>query len=99
MDTRKFAMNYGTVLGLFLILIALTLWLLGVNEQQSVIPSLLNNTVIIAFLVYAIIQYRDHLNNGFISYSESLKLGTSIAFFFFCNNGCLYIYLYHIFKS
>ena len=81
MDTRKFAMNYGTVLGLFLILIALMLWLLGVNEQQSVIPSLLNNMVIIAFLVYAIIQFRDNMKDGFISYSESLKLGTSVAFF------------------
>ena len=62
-------------------LIALMLWVLGVNEQRSVIPSILNNVVIIAFLVYSIIQYRDNLNNGFISYSESLKLGTSIAFF------------------
>ena len=81
MDTRKFAMNYGAVLGLFLMLIALMLWVLGVNEQRSVIPSILNNVVIIGFLVYSIIQYRDNLNNGFISYSESLKLGTSIAFF------------------
>ena len=81
MDTRKFAMNYGAVLGLFLILIALMLWTLGINEQQSVVTSILNNMVIIAFLVYSIIQYRDKLNNGFISYSESLKLGTSIAFF------------------
>ena len=41
MDTRKFAMNYGSVLGLFLMLIALTLWALGVDEQRSVIPSIL----------------------------------------------------------
>ena len=47
MDTRKFAMNYGAVLGLCLALIALLLWVLGVDEQQSVIPSVLNNVVII----------------------------------------------------
>ena len=81
MDIRKFSMNYGGVLGLLLILIALILWVLGFDEQQSVIPSTLNNLVIIGFLFYAIIQYRDSFNNGFISYSESLKLGTSVAFF------------------
>ena len=81
MDTRKFAMNYGAILGLCLVVIALFLWILGVDEQQSVIPSILNNVVTIVFLVYAISQYRANINNGFISYSESLKLGTTIAFF------------------
>ena len=81
MDTRKFAMNYGAILGCCLIFFALLLWVLGVDEQQSVIPSVINNVVIVLFLVYAIRQYRDNCNNGFISYSESLKLGTSVAFF------------------
>ena len=81
MDTRKFAMNYGAVLGLCLMLISLLFWALGVDEQQSVIPSILNNVVIIGFLVYAIMQYRDNVNNGFISYGASLKLGTTVAFF------------------
>ena len=81
MDTRKFAMNYGAVLGLFLMLIALILWILGIDEQKSVIPSILNNMVIIGFLFYVISHYRDNLNSGFISYAESLKLGTSVSFF------------------
>ena len=81
MDTRRFAMNYGGVLGLCLVLVALCFWILGIDEKQSVIPSILNNVVIIGFLVYSISYYRDNLRNGFISYSESLKLGTSVAFF------------------
>jgi uncharacterized membrane protein len=81
MDTKKFAMNYGAVLGLCLMLIALLFWALGIEQQQSVMPSILNNMVIVGFLVYAISQYRDNTNNGFISYAESLKLGTSVAFF------------------
>ena len=81
MDTKRFAMNYGAVLGLCLMLIALLFWVLSVDETQSVIPSILNNVVIIGFLVYAIMQYRDNVKNGFISYSESLKLGTTVAFF------------------
>ena len=81
MNTRKFGMNYGAVLGLILILIALLSWVLGVDEQESMIPSIINNIVIIGFLYYSILQFRDKINNGFISYSESLKLGTTVAFF------------------
>ena len=81
MNTRKFGMNYGAVLGLILILIALLSWVLGVEEQESIVPSIINNIVIIGFLYYSILQFRDKINNGFISYSESLKLGTTVAFF------------------
>ena len=81
MDSQKFAMTYGAVLGLCLILITLLFWVLGVDEQQSVVPSILNNMLIIGFLFYATSQYRDNFNNGFISYAEALKLGTSVAFF------------------
>tara|TARA_B100000287_G_scaffold258786_2_gene243327 strand:- start:3633 stop:4154 length:522 start_codon:yes stop_codon:yes gene_type:complete len=81
MNTRKFGMNYGAVLGLILILIALLSWVLGVDEQESMVPSIINNIVIIGFLYYSILQFRDKINNGFISYSESLKLGTTVAFF------------------
>ena len=81
MNTRKFGMNYGAVLGLILILIALLSWVLGIDEQESMVPSIINNIVIIGFLYYSILQFRDKINNGFISYSESLKLGTTVAFF------------------
>ena len=74
-------MNYGAVLGLILILIALLSWVLGVDEQESMVPSIINNIVIIGFLYYSILQFRDKMNNGFISYSESLRLGTTVAFF------------------
>ena len=81
MDTKKFAMNYGAVLGLVLVAIAVVMWSLGADDKQSIIPALLNNSITIAFIAYAIIQYRDINSNGFISYSESLKLGTTVAFF------------------
>ncbi|MDG1719533.1 MAG: DUF4199 domain-containing protein, partial [Flavobacteriales bacterium] len=81
MDTRKFAMNYGAVLGLFLVAIAVIMWSVGADDKQSVIPNLLNNGITIAFITYAIIQYREINNNGFITYAESLKLGTTVAFF------------------
>jgi hypothetical protein len=81
MDTKKFAMNYGAFLGLCLVALAVIMWSVGIDDKQSIIPGLLNNGLTIAFIAYAIIQYRDINNNGFISYSASLKLGTTIAFF------------------
>ena len=81
MDAKKFAMNYGAVLGLVLVAVAVIIWFLGANDKESVVPSLLNNGLTIAFISYALIQYRDLNNNGFLSFSVSLKLGTSVAFF------------------
>tara|TARA_B100000902_G_scaffold341958_1_gene345691 strand:- start:3288 stop:3809 length:522 start_codon:yes stop_codon:yes gene_type:complete len=81
MDKRKFAMNYGAILGLALSLFSLLFWAANIDEKQSIIPSILNNALIIAFITYSVIQYRDQYNNKVISYSASLKLGTTIAFF------------------
>ena len=82
MEIRKFAMNHGTVLGLILALIALVFWMIGIDEQESMLPFLINNLLIIGFFYYSITNYRDGIGNGFIAYSSSLKLGTSIAFFY-----------------
>ena len=81
MDTRKFGMNYGALLGGCLVLVSLIVWILGIDEQRSVVPSILNNLLVIGFLVYAVRNYRDNFNDGFISYSQCLKLGTTVAFF------------------
>ena len=81
MDTRKFAMNYGAYLGLALVMISVIVYFLGLEEQKSIIPSLINNLLIIGSISYSIIIYRDNFNNGLISYSDSLRLGTSVVFF------------------
>lgn len=74
-------MNYGAYLGLGLVLISFTVYILGLEEQKSIIPSLLNNFLIIGAIAYSVKMYRDNFNNGFISYSQSLKIGTSVVFF------------------
>ena len=81
MNTRKSAMNYGAVLGLCLVAIASVMWSFGVDKSGSMLPTILNNGLIIAGIAYTIIVFRDTENSGFISYSDSLKLGTSVAFF------------------
>ena len=74
-------MNYGAYLGLGLVLISFTVYMLGLEEQKSIIPSLLNNFLIIGAIAYSVKMYRDNFNNGFVSYSQSLKIGTSVVFF------------------
>ena len=81
MNSKKFAMNYGAILGLCLVAVAVVIWSFGIDKNGSLAPSILNNVLIIAGIAYTIIQFRDTENNGFISYSNSLKLGTSVAFF------------------
>ena len=81
MDTRRFAMNYGAVLGSLMVALALLMYVFGIDEKESFIPSILNNGVTILFISYAIVQYRDNHENGYISYQKSLKLGTTVAFF------------------
>ena len=84
MESRKFAMNYGASLGLLLVFFALLFWVLGLDglgDKQSIIPSILNNLLIIFFITYSIIQFRDKFHEGLISYSLSLKIGTTVAFF------------------
>ena len=81
MDTRRFAMNNGAVLGSVMVALALLMYSFGIDEKESFIPSLLNNGVTILFISYTIIKYRDNHENGYISYQQSLKLGTTVAFF------------------
>ena len=72
MDIRKFAMKYAALSAFCFILLRLT-------SSQSVIFSTL---LLMCVVVYAIMQYRDNVNDGFISYGTSLKLGALILFFF-----------------
>ena len=74
-------MNYGAYLGLGLIVISFINYLLELDVQKSIAPSLLNNFLMICAIVYSVKAYRDNFNGGYISYSQSLKIGTSVVFF------------------
>ena len=80
MDKRRFAMNYGAVLGLILVITAFLFWGFGI-DKESPIPSIINNILVIGFIFYSITEYRNNINYGLISYRDSLKLGTTVAFF------------------
>ena len=78
---QKFAMNYGMVLGLLLVSISLLMYATGIGQKESYLPVFLNSIIPIAFITYSIMQFKNIINSGFISYKESLKLGTTVSFF------------------
>ena len=74
----KSALYYGLMLGLVLILFDIILW--STHLKESTIIHNLSLIIIIAGIVIGIKKYRDKINNGIISYSKALGLGTLIIF-------------------
>tara|TARA_B100000401_G_C52606977_1_gene624767 strand:- start:55 stop:825 length:771 start_codon:yes stop_codon:yes gene_type:complete len=81
MDTRKFAMNYGAYLGLALIAISFIVYILGLEEQKSILISLLSYFIIFIGIGNSLIIYKNNYNDEFLSYSKYIKIGTTVAFF------------------
>ena len=78
---RKFAMNYGAIMGLILVAFSIVLEQLGIDPMNAKWVTIINYIVYFTFIIYGTYTYREQILNGFISYSEALKLGTSIVFF------------------
>lgn len=84
-------MYHGFSLGLLLVIIAITIWMLGINEKESLVPFLITSITTIGFITYAILLFRENQNQGIISYTDSLKFGTTIAFFAYVVFGIYFI--------
>ena len=86
MSERNFGIKYGSVLGLIL---TIFFWVIGpekqvpmlLEEEPSFIDLYLDNIILIGFLIYILIFFRDKFLGGFITYVKSLKLGVIISFF------------------
>ena len=82
MDTKKFAMNQGAVLGLLLVVISVLFYAFGILDfEKPVLSWIINTLVITSFLIFSGIQYRDIYNDGFLSYSELVKIAVTITVF------------------
>ena len=86
MSERNFGIKYGSILGLIL---TIFFWVIGpekqvpmlLEEEPSFIDLYLDNIILIGFLIYILIFFRDKFLGGFITYVKSLKLGVIISFF------------------
>ncbi|MCU4154520.1 DUF4199 domain-containing protein [Carboxylicivirga sp. A043] len=75
----KSALTYGLYLGLALIVYSLIIYLIGLTGNQG--ASWLSYVIIIGMLAYAMMNYRDKVNGGFLKYGQGVGLGTLTAIY------------------
>lgn len=77
-QTSTYALNYGTLIGIVTVVFNLMLFFLDAHYQGGTLASVVPLLISVGFINYGIFQYRKD-NNGFVSISESLKLGVGAA--------------------
>lgn len=75
----KFSLNPGIILGIALILLAVTLYVIGINQVDA------QWTIVVNWLISAIVfylyqkNYRDNFNSALLSLGEAVKISVSIS--------------------
>lgn len=80
----KSALQFGILFGIFMVLEFVLLYVLNIdpitNPTVGIIVNVLNYLVLPVALIYiGCDNYKKKLNNGFISFGESLKIGVTIC--------------------
>lgn len=83
METQKqsiknLILTYGFILALLSILISVVKYIMGKHLENGAVDSIIGFILIIALIVYPIVQFKKQ-NNGFITLSQSLKIGLGVA--------------------
>lgn len=73
------ALNFGLILGVLLIVYSLVLYIVELNE--NVWAASFSYVLTAAVLYFAIINFRDKQQNGFIAYGKGVSLGTLTGLF------------------
>jgi hypothetical protein len=81
----KSGLLYGVLFGVIMVLEFVVMYIIGmrslVGTSAGVIVNIANYLVLpLVFIYLGCINYKKNLNNGFISFGESLKVGVSITF-------------------
>lgn len=79
MTFGKFTLTYGAVLGVIMVIISLVFYIINIDPSSFI--QYLNIAVIIAFLTYSILQYRNTVKGGYISYGQSLGCGVMVGIY------------------
>ena len=77
LSIKPVALPYGVLLALYSILVLVLIYVFNV-EQGNWIVAIFNATITIAIFVLALQQYKKS-NSGYISLSQSLKVGLAVA--------------------
>lgn len=83
METQKQSIKnliftFGFILALLSILVSVVKYVMGRHLENSAIDSIIGLVLLIALVVYPITLFKKQ-NNGFITLSQSLKIGLGVA--------------------
>ena len=76
--TGKFALNYGLILGLASVALAVILYVTNSLLDQNWMTGVVSFLIMIGVIVYALSAYKK-ANGGFMSLSQALKVGLAVA--------------------
>ena len=72
-------LNYGIIMGLITVVFSVLTYMFDLTFKTWIIwPSMLLSIVVLFFLLRS---YRDHYNNGYISYGKSVGAGVIISIY------------------
>jgi len=71
------ALNYGIILGIISIILSITLYVL--NLMENTVAGFIPLIFLIVVMILGILNYRNKINGGFITYGKSLGTGVLIG--------------------
>ncbi|NLE34977.1 MAG: DUF4199 domain-containing protein [Bacteroidales bacterium] len=90
----KETLNYGIIYGLITVVFSVLTYMFDLTFKTWILwPSLLLSIIVLFFLLRS---YRDHYNNGFISYGKSVGAGVIISIYAAIITA-IYVYLLYAF--
>jgi len=78
LQARKFIINYGLILGVISILIAVVMYVTNMYIEKSWIAGTLSFIAMTVIIVYGINEYKKS-NGGYLLLGQALKIGVGIA--------------------
>lgn len=74
----KFAVNYGLILGIIMIIISAGTYASGLMEAGEQWPYIIYYVIFPVYIIYTISKFKKN-NNGLLSLGEALKVGVAVA--------------------
>ena len=78
MSKTNFTLMHGAILGVILIVFSLLLYLLDMSSSKL---QYLSYAILIGYLLYAMIQWRDKYNEGLLGYGQAFSTGFLVILF------------------
>ncbi|ASV31888.1 DUF4199 domain-containing protein [Maribacter cobaltidurans] len=76
--TGKYALNFGVITGVVGVVFAIMLFTMDMHYEQGAAVQITQTVILAVGIVLGILQFKKS-NNGFLSISESLKVGAGVA--------------------